>query len=113
MRLLAYFEIPASVVQAQLGHADPRITLEIYTHVASGAQREALERLERLLFFPSYSQIAAEPASKMVNGMAGCKGLNVIQEGNNGCDRDRTDDLYRVKVALIPTELRTRGRIHR
>jgi hypothetical protein len=25
----------------------------------------------------------------------------------NGCDRDRTDDLYRVKVALIPTELRT------
>jgi hypothetical protein len=27
---------------------------------------------------------------------------------NNGRDRDRTDDLYRVKVALIPTELRAR-----
>ena len=27
----------------------------------------------------------------------------------NGRDRDRTDDLYRVKVALIPTELRARG----
>ena len=30
-----------------------------------------------------------------------------------GRDRDRTDDLYRVKVALIPTELRARGRIHK
>ena len=27
---------------------------------------------------------------------------------NSGRDRDRTDDLYRVKVALIPTELRAR-----
>src|SRR5215831_2392960 len=34
--------------------------------------------------------------------------FDVIQEGNNGRDRDRTDDLYRVKVALIPTELRAR-----
>ena len=33
-------------------------------------------------------------------------GFDVIQEGNNGRDRDRTDDLYRVKVALVPTELR-------
>jgi len=65
--LLAYLGIPVSVAQAQLGHADPRITLEIYTHMASGAQREAVERLERFLLFPSCSQIAAEPASKMVN----------------------------------------------
>jgi hypothetical protein len=28
----------------------------------------------------------------------------------SGRDRDRTDDLYRVKVALIPTELRARRR---
>ena len=34
--LLAYLGIPVSVAQAQLGHADPRITLEIYTHMASG-----------------------------------------------------------------------------
>src|SRR6267142_1967407 len=34
--------------------------------------------------------------------------FDVIQEGDNGRDRDRTDDLYRVKVALIPTELRAR-----
>jgi len=65
--LLAYLGIPVSVAQAQLGHADPRITLEIYTHMASGAQREAVERLERFLLFPSCSQIAAQPASKMVN----------------------------------------------
>jgi hypothetical protein len=31
--------------------------------------------------------------------------LNVKRSGR---DRDRTDDLYRVKVALIPTELRAR-----
>ena len=31
--------------------------------------------------------------------------LNQMQDGR---DRDRTDDLYRVKVALIPTELRAR-----
>jgi hypothetical protein len=68
--LLAYLRIPVTVAQAQLGHADPRITLEIYTHVASGAQREAVERLERFLLFPSCSQIAAEPASKMVNVIA-------------------------------------------
>jgi hypothetical protein len=30
------------------------------------------------------------------------------QARDNGRDRDRTDDLYRVKVALIPTELRAR-----
>ena len=30
---------------------------------------------------------------------------------NGGRDRDRTDDLYRVKVALVPTELRARLRL--
>jgi len=59
--LLAYLGIPVAVAQAQLGHADPRITLEIYTHMASGAQREAVEKLERFLLFPSCSQVAGEP----------------------------------------------------
>src|SRR5262245_36065033 len=49
--------------QAQLGHADPRITLEIYTHMVSGTQREAVERFERFLLFPS----CGGTASKMVN----------------------------------------------
>ena len=35
--------------KAQLGHADPRITLQIYTHVLPDAQRDAVSRLERFL----------------------------------------------------------------
>ena len=31
----------------------------------------------------------------------------------SGRDRDRTDDLYRVKVALIPTELRARENLQK
>ena len=38
-----------AVAQAQLGHADPRITLQIYTHVLPDAQRDAVSRLERFL----------------------------------------------------------------
>jgi len=38
-----------AVAQAQLGHADPRITLQIYTHVLPDAQRDAVQRLERFL----------------------------------------------------------------
>ena len=34
--------------------------------------------------------------------------LRILLEEKHGRDRDRTDDLYRVKVALIPTELRAR-----
>ena len=64
---LSQLGVPVAVTQAQLGHADPRITLEIYTHVASGAQREAVERLERFLMFPSCSQVGEKPVSKMVN----------------------------------------------
>jgi hypothetical protein len=33
----------------------------------------------------------------------------IIESMQDGRDRDRTDDLYRVKVALIPTELRARS----
>jgi integrase len=64
---LSQLGVPVAVTQAQLGHADPRITLEIYTHVASSAQREAVEQLERFLMFPSCSQVAKKPVSKMVN----------------------------------------------
>lgn len=34
------------------------------------------------------------------------KELILMEMTNGGRDRDRTDDLYRVKVALVPTELR-------
>ena len=45
----------------------PAITREIYTHMESGAQREAVERIGTLLVFPRCSGIAAEPALRMVN----------------------------------------------
>jgi integrase len=55
--LLSQLGVPVAVAQAQLGHADPRITLSIYTHVIPGAQRQAVEQLERHLF-PNCSQVS-------------------------------------------------------
>ena len=53
--------------------SDELLTLDIYTHMASGAQREAVERLEHFLLFPTCSQIAAE---RVENGeLNGCKDL--------------------------------------
>jgi integrase len=40
---------PVSVAQAQLRHADPRITLGIYSHVVGDSQRDAVERLAAIL----------------------------------------------------------------
>jgi integrase len=36
---------PISVVQAQMRHSDPRITLGIYGHVVPQSQRDAVENL--------------------------------------------------------------------
>jgi integrase len=47
--LLSQLGVPVAVAQAQLGHADPRITLAIYTHVLPDAQRDAVGLLERFL----------------------------------------------------------------
>ena len=60
--LLAQLGVHVSVAQAQLGHADPRITLMIYTHVLPGAQREAVERLESFLMFPSVPKLPVSGA---------------------------------------------------
>ncbi len=38
-----------ATVQAQLGHSDPRITLSAYSHTVDKSQREAVERLARIL----------------------------------------------------------------
>ena len=40
---------PVSVAQAQLRHADPRITLEVYSHVVGDSQRNAVEKLAEVL----------------------------------------------------------------
>jgi site-specific recombinase XerD len=62
--LLSQLGVPVAVAQAQLGHADPRTTLSIYTHVLPGAQREAVVKLERHLFpnVPKLHQNAARAA---------------------------------------------------
>lgn len=60
--LLAHLGVHVSVAQAQLGHSDPRITLMIYTHVMPEAQREAVERLEHFLLFPSVPKLPVSGA---------------------------------------------------
>jgi integrase len=40
---------PVSVAQAQLRHADPRITLGIYSHVVGNSQRDAVKKLAAIL----------------------------------------------------------------
>lgn len=36
---------PLTVAQAQLGHADPRVTLGIYSHVIGESRRDAVEKI--------------------------------------------------------------------
>lgn len=40
---------PVTVAQAQLGHADPRVTVGIYSHVIGESQRKAVERIALML----------------------------------------------------------------
>jgi integrase len=40
---------PVSVAQAQLRHADPRITFGICSHVVGDSQRDAVEKLAAIL----------------------------------------------------------------
>ena len=47
---------PVTVAQAQLGHADPRITLGIYSHVIGDAHRQAVEQVAKLLDSPGLTQ---------------------------------------------------------
>jgi integrase len=41
--------VPQHAMQDRLGHADSRVTAEIYTHVLPPAQRKAAEIMERVL----------------------------------------------------------------
>lgn len=40
---------PPQVAQAQLRHSDPRITLEVYSHIIGDSQRSAVEKVAELL----------------------------------------------------------------
>lgn len=44
-------------IQTQLRHSSARVTLETYTHVIPQQQRNAVERLERFVFGPNWTQI--------------------------------------------------------
>ena len=46
----------------------------------------------------------------MKGSLAKLTDLERTRKKHGGRDRDRTDDLYRVKVALVPTELRAQIR---
>lgn len=47
--LLVESGAPVSVAQAQLRHADPRLTLEVYSHVIGDSQRNAVEKIAAIL----------------------------------------------------------------
>jgi integrase len=52
------------VVAEQLGHASVRVTLDTYSHVAPGVQRDAVTRVAGR-FLPTVSSVSAnEPASR-------------------------------------------------
>lgn len=38
-----------TVAQAQLRHADPRVTLGVYAHIIGDSQRKAVERVSEVL----------------------------------------------------------------
>lgn len=52
-----------TVVQAQLRHADPRITLGIYGHVIGDAQREAVDRVASVL---ASNGLSMEPQTDVI-----------------------------------------------
>jgi integrase len=55
-----------ATVQAQLGHSDPRITLSAYSHTVDKSQREAVERLARILIPKDAKAVAATSAGKWI-----------------------------------------------
>ena len=54
---------PVSVAQAQLGHADPSITLGIYSHAIGDAQRRAVEKVAGIL---DYSGLQTELETELI-----------------------------------------------
>jgi integrase len=48
---------PLGTVQALLGHSSPEVTRQIYLHAIPAEQRQAVERVEKLLVGPKWTQI--------------------------------------------------------
>jgi integrase len=49
---------PLGTVQALLGHASPEITRQIYLHAIPEEQRKAVEKVEKLLIGPKWTQVS-------------------------------------------------------
>lgn len=52
---------PLGTVQALLGHSSPEITREIYIHAIPDDQRQAVQRVEALVFGPKWTQVPESP----------------------------------------------------
>ena len=52
---------PLGTVQALLGHASPEVTRQIYLHAIPEEQRRAVERVEKLLIGPKWTQVSEVP----------------------------------------------------
>jgi integrase len=51
-------------ISTQLGHANPTITLNAYSHLIKGSDPEAASRLEKAIFEPTSSKMVAEGVQK-------------------------------------------------
>jgi integrase len=49
---------PLGTVQALLGHASPEVTRQIYLHAIPEEQRKAVEKVEKLLIGPKWTQVS-------------------------------------------------------
>jgi len=49
---------PLGTVQALLGHASPEVTRQIYLHAIPEEQRRAVEKVEKLLIGPKWTQVS-------------------------------------------------------
>jgi integrase len=61
--LLVESGAPMSVAQAQLGHADPRVTLGIYSHVIGDSHRRAVEKVAEIL---DYNGLQSQEGSELI-----------------------------------------------
>jgi integrase len=56
--LLDVVGAPLGTVQALLGHASPEVTRQIYLHAIPEEQRRAVEKVEKLLIGPKWTQVS-------------------------------------------------------
>src|SRR5215469_5113264 len=90
--------VPVHLVAARLGHADPAVTLRVYSHVL----REHAAGIGDI-----FAQAITAPVSKAVSmaGQPGSLRHTSPQVRSGGQGRGRTADLPLFRRTLVPTEL--------